>query len=79
MVISQNLVGGAAPAAPIDYNRVAASGGIGRFTKLRRAVFPIYGGHEVTKFLLIGSIKFFIILALTLTRDTKGKVNAQGP
>ena len=40
-------------------------------TKLRRTVFPIYGDEEVTKFLLIGSIKFFIIMALTLTRDTK--------
>lgn len=39
--------------------------------KVRNAVFPIYGSQEVTKFLLIGSIKFFIILALTLTRDTK--------
>jgi hypothetical protein len=36
-----------------------------------RTIFPIYGKHEITKFLLIGSIKFFIILALTLTRDTK--------
>jgi len=42
-----------------------------RLTKVRRAIFPIYGKEEVTKFLLIGSIKFFIILALTLTRDTK--------
>ena len=41
------------------------------FTKLRRTAFPIYGPDEVTKFLLIGSIKFFIIMALTLTRDTK--------
>lgn len=40
-------------------------------SKLRRAVFPIYGSTEVTKFLLLGTIKFFIILALTLTRDTK--------
>ena len=40
-------------------------------SKVRNAVFPIYGSQEVTKFLLIGSIKFFIILALTLTRDTK--------
>jgi len=38
---------------------------------LREAVFPIYGRQETCKFLLIGSIKFFIILALTLTRDTK--------
>jgi TLC ATP/ADP transporter len=38
---------------------------------LRRTIFPIYGQQEVTKFLLIGTIKFFIIMALTLTRDTK--------
>jgi AAA family ATP:ADP antiporter len=38
--------------------------------KIRQTVFPIYGS-EVTKFFLIASIKFFIILALTLTRDTK--------
>jgi ATP/ADP translocase len=47
-----------------------------RLTKLRQAIFPIYGRQEVTKFLLIGSIKFFIILALTLTRDTKGMFEA---
>mmetsp|Transcript_30177 Transcript_30177/g.66827 ORF Transcript_30177/g.66827 Transcript_30177/m.66827 type:complete len:590 (-) Transcript_30177:63-1832(-) len=40
-------------------------------TKVRRTVFPIHGKEEVQKFLLIGSIKFFIILALTLTRDLK--------
>jgi AAA family ATP:ADP antiporter len=40
-------------------------------TKLRRTIFPIYGKQETIKFLLIGSIKFFIIMALTLTRDTK--------
>ncbi|KAL7438580.1 hypothetical protein ACHAXH_009271 [Discostella pseudostelligera] len=39
-------------------------------TKLRNVVFPIYG-EEMTKFLLIGSIKFFVILALTITRDNK--------
>jgi ATP:ADP antiporter, AAA family len=43
----------------------------GVFTKIRQAIFPIYGHQEVSKFLLIGTIKFFIILALTLTRDTK--------
>lgn len=43
----------------------------GPLTRLRRTLFPIYGKHETKKFLLIGSIKFFIILALTLTRDTK--------
>ena len=39
-------------------------------TKLRNVIFPIYG-EETTKFLLIGSIKFFVILALTITRDNK--------
>jgi hypothetical protein len=43
----------------------------GRWTKIRRTIFPIHGKHEVTKFLLLGSMKFFIIMALTLTRDTK--------
>ena len=42
----------------------------GMLAKVRQTIFPIYG-NEVRKFLLIGSIKFFIILALTLTRDTK--------
>ncbi len=37
----------------------------------RRTLFPIHGKDEVQKFLLIGMIKFFIIMALTLTRDTK--------
>jgi ATP/ADP translocase len=39
-------------------------------SKLRAALFPIYG-DEVRKFLLMGAIKFFVIMALTLTRDTK--------
>jgi hypothetical protein len=39
-------------------------------SRIRGAVFPIYG-KEVKKFLLMGSIKFFVIMALTLTRDTK--------
>ena len=39
-------------------------------SKLRHTVFPIYG-KDVKKFLLIGCIKFFIIMALTLTRDMK--------
>ena len=33
-------------------------------------LFPIRS-HELVKFLLIGTIKFFIVLALTLTRDGK--------
>ncbi len=49
----------------------ATSNDTSRWTKIRKAVFPIHGKHEVTKFLLLGSMKFFIILALTLTRDTK--------
>ncbi len=40
-------------------------------SKIRNAIFPVHGKQEVTKFLLIGSIKFFVILALTLTRDNK--------
>jgi AAA family ATP:ADP antiporter len=39
-------------------------------TRIRNVLFPIHG-DEVKKFLLIGSIKFFVILALTLTRDNK--------
>ena len=39
-------------------------------SRVRNALFPIHG-DEVKKFLLIGSIKFFVILALTLTRDNK--------
>jgi len=37
----------------------------------RKTLFPIDGKDEVHKFFLIGFIKFFIIMALTLTRDTK--------
>jgi hypothetical protein len=39
-------------------------------TKIRNTIFPIYGS-EVKKFLLMGAIKFGVIMALTLTRDTK--------
>lgn len=42
-----------------------------QLSKIRDAVFPIYGTYEVTKFFLLGSMKFFIIFVLTLTRDTK--------
>lgn len=48
----------------------AANEKISSLSKLRQTVFPIYG-QEVTKFFLLAAIKFFIILALTLTRDTK--------
>lgn len=41
-----------------------------RLSQIRQTLFPIQG-PELPKFLLIGSIKFFVILALTLTRDTK--------
>lgn len=41
-----------------------------RARSLRTVLFPIYP-EEMTKFLLIGSIKFFVIMALTLTRDNK--------
>ena len=47
-------------------------GGTGvKLNKIRDAVFPIYGKNEITKFLLLGTMKFFIIFVLTLTRDTK--------
>lgn len=40
-------------------------------SRLRDAVFPIYGGEETGKFLALGGIQFFIIFVLTLTRDLK--------
>ena len=39
-------------------------------SKVRSVLFPIYG-PDVKKFFLLGAIKFFIIMALTLTRDNK--------
>lgn len=39
--------------------------------RLRDALFPIYGGREVGKFLALAGIQFFIIFVLTLTRDLK--------
>ena len=54
-----------------DGTETSKTGGENMWTSVRRTLFPIRGRQEVTKFLLIGSIKFFIILALTLTRDTK--------
>ena len=42
-----------------------------RWVHIRQTIFPIYTKQETRKFLYIGSMKFFIILALTLTRDTK--------
>jgi TLC ATP/ADP transporter len=62
-----------APSSAADSKNSKGGGGGGgsALTRLRETIFPIYGKEEVTKFLLMGSIKFFIILALTLTRDTK--------
>ena len=59
------------PATPSTSTGTDDNSNSNRWTKIRQTVFPIHGKHEVTKFLLIGAIKFFIILALTLTRDTK--------
>eukprot|EP00934_Nitzschia_sp_Nitz4_P002386 Nitzschia sp. Nitz4//scaffold1_size375055//216512//218346//NITZ4_000287-RA/size375055-augustus-gene-0.719-mRNA-1//-1//CDS//3329541078//2381//frame0 len=42
-----------------------------QLARIQQALFPIHGKHEVNKFFLIASIKFFVIMALTLTRDTK--------
>lgn len=41
-----------------------------RMSRIRDAIFPIYG-EEKKKFFLLGSIKFFVVLALVLSRDTK--------
>jgi len=62
--------------APLVFNSEMGPGSVvvqqeSALVKLRNTIFPIYGKEEVKKFLLLGSIKFFIILALTLTRDTK--------
>ena len=42
-----------------------------KWVQIRQTIFPIYTKQETMKFLYIGSMKFFIIMALTLTRDTK--------
>jgi hypothetical protein len=65
-----SVTGGAKRGFPMGSG--VASGSRSRLGTLRSTLFPIFGRQEVTKFLLIGSIKFFVILALTLTRDTKG-------
>ena len=62
--------------APLVFNSEMGPGSVvvqqeSALVKLQNTIFPIYGKEEVKKFLLLGSIKFFIILALTLTRDTK--------
>ena len=61
------------PAAPSNADASTAETTKSSFSwrNARRTLFPIHGKDEVEKFLLIGSIKFFIIMALTLTRDTK--------
>ena len=58
--------GGGGAAAANNKNKTHASS-----SAIRNVLFPIHGKEEGTKFLLIGSIKFFVILALTLTRDNK--------
>jgi len=65
-LMDNNHVRGGGAAADNNKNNNHASG-----SAIRNALFPIHGKEEVTKFLLIGSIKFFVILALTLTRDNK--------
>lgn len=72
MELGNTIRGGGATADRINNTGAAkqcnqASSG----SAIRNALFPIHGKEEVTKFLLIGSIKFFVILALTLTRDNK--------
>lgn len=73
-VTSLKMVGSAAPrggSSSGPFPPSTAISEISRWKSIRNTVFPIHGKQEVSKFLLIGSIKFFIILALTLTRDTK--------
>jgi AAA family ATP:ADP antiporter len=70
MISSSTPRGGGTPAPEMNSSSDDDSS-MSRFTKVRRIIFPIHGDHEVRKFLLIGSINFFIIMALTLTRDTK--------
>ena len=65
-LMDDNHVRGGGAAANNKKSNNHASG-----SAIRNALFPIHGKEEVTKFLLIGSIKFFVILALTLTRDNK--------
>ncbi|CAM9870717.1 unnamed protein product [Discosporangium mesarthrocarpum] len=60
--------GGSGDGALVDVGKQGAAKGHGR---LRDALFPIYGKRELVKFLAIGSIQFFIIFVLTLTRDMK--------
>lgn len=51
-------------------NFIEKSNQTSRMSRIREAIFPIYG-EERKKFFLLGSIKFFIVLALVLSRDTK--------
>eukprot|EP00970_Alexandrium_tamarense_P019851 scaffold14541_cov207-Alexandrium_tamarense.AAC.3 len=60
----------ASKALPPNTVSSTASGSVSKASRLRTVLFPIQN-DEMKKFLLIGSIKFFVILALTLTRDNK--------
>jgi len=42
-------------------------------SSLRELTFPIYGA-DVVRFAVLGGIKFFVIFALTLTRDLKDTI-----
>uniref|UniRef100_A0A7S4JV62 ADP,ATP carrier protein n=1 Tax=Odontella aurita TaxID=265563 RepID=A0A7S4JV62_9STRA len=64
--------GGSSTAAAADVATAApAAPEMSSLARFRRTVFPIYGREEAKKFFLVGSIKFFVIMALTLTRDLK--------
>ena len=69
--INMNMSSSEGVRVSVQVANVIDDNSVSMLTKIRRTIFPIHGRHEITKFLLIGSIKFFIILALTLTRDTK--------
>jgi len=52
-------------------NRAVDDSTASKMNKIRDAIFPVYGIDEMKKFFLLGALKFFIIIVLTITRDTK--------
>lgn len=59
---------GGSMATAMEQQGVPRDGVLGR---IRDAVFPLYGFQEISKFLSLGGLQFFVILVLTLTRDLK--------
>lgn len=61
-------VRGGSMTTAMEQQGVPRDGILGR---IRDAVFPLYGFQEISKFLSLGALQFFVILVLTLTRDLK--------